>query len=176
MPRRARRLEASDYYHVLNRASVRRRLFYTPGDYQAFLNLLAETVERFELPLLAYCVMWNHWHLVVRPQNTAHLGRALHWLTTLHAMRWSHAHPRRGPGPVYQGRYKSFPVPENANLVRACRYVERNAVTARLVGRAEEWRWCSAAQRCENRERPALVPFAFLTHASWLDYVNGPRG
>lgn len=175
MPRRARSLQDGDYYHVLNRGSVRARLFYDPSDYEAFLRLLGETVRRFELPLLSYCIMPNHWHLVVRPATHSQLSRSLHWLTCTHAVRWCRVHERKGPGPVYQGRFKSIPVEAGRPLMRVCRYVERNAHAANLTERAEEWHWSSANQRLANRQSPALVAMEFLIANDWLGTLNTPR-
>ena len=173
MPRRPRALGTSDYYHVINRGSVRARLFYTPGDYDAFVALLCQAIERHDLALLAYCVMPSHWHLVVRPVSLDQLSRSLHWLTCTHAMRWCRAHTRRGPGPLYQGRFKSIPVEDDDHLVRLCRYVERNALKAKLVARAEQWQWSSANQRLQKQPTPRLLSPQFLTNQEgWLETLN----
>ena len=172
MPRRARAVQPEEYYHVMNRGSLRARLFYTAGDYRAFVRLLSDTVDRFELPLLSYCVMSNHWHLIVRPAHATHLSKSLHWLTSTHAHRWCHAHERNGPGPLYQGRFKAIQVQPGMHLLRACRYVERNALKARLVDHAEDWRWCSANQRVRNGIAPRLLPLPFLSPAAWMRCLN----
>lgn len=172
MPRRARVVQPEEYYHVLNRGSLRARLFYTARDYRAFVRLLADTVERFRLPLLSYCVMPNHWHLIVRPDHAQHLSKSMHWLTCTHAHRWCHAHERTGPGPLYQGRFKAIQVQQDMHLLRACRYVERNALKARLVERAEDWQWGSANQRVRNGPTPHLLPLPFLSPDSWIRCLN----
>ena len=174
MPRRPRRLQLSDYYHVINRGSVRARIFYTDEDYQIFVRLLAKAVERFELPLLSYCVMPNHWHLVAKPTDHVQLSKSMHWLTCTHAMRWCRAHERAGPGPVYQGRFKSIPVQPGMHLLRACRYVERNGFRGKLAPTAQEWPWSSAAQRCQNRNVPVLQALQYVTPADWLVLLNEP--
>ena len=74
MPRTARAIEAGMIYHVLNRGNGRMRLFHKPGDYEAFEQVLAEGLERYPVELFTYCVMPNHWHLVVRPQDGRGLG------------------------------------------------------------------------------------------------------
>jgi putative transposase len=172
MPRRARIVLPQQYYHVMNRGSLRARLFYSARDYRAFVGLLADAVDKFGLPLLSYCVMPNHWHLIVRPEHAQHLSKSMHWLTCTHAHRWCHAHERTGPGPLYQGRFKAIQVQPDIHLVRACRYVERNALKAEFVGRAEDWRWCSAYQRVKNRTTPRLLPLEFLAPESWLRCLN----
>lgn len=172
MPRRARVVLPHEYYHVVNRGSLRARLFYTARDYRTFIRVLADTVDAFQLPLLSYCVMPNHWHLVLRPEHAQHLSKSMHWLTCTHAHRWCHAHERSGPGPLYQGRYKAIHVQPDFHLLRACRYVERNALKAKFVARAEDWRWCSANQRVRTCDAPRLQPLTFLSPEEWLQCLN----
>lgn len=175
MPRRPRSIQRADSYHIVNRGSVRARLFHHAGDYNAFLELLGETVERFGLPLVAYCLMPNHWHLVMASVSHSQISRSLHWLTCTHAIRWARAHQRKGPGPVYQGRFKSIPVQSGLPLAEVCRYVERNAFAASLADRAEHWQWCSANQRVQNRPTPVLKEVAFLAAPDWNESLNLPR-
>lgn len=172
MPRRARVVQPNEYYHVVNRGSLRARLFYSARDYRSFIRVLADTVDRFQLPLLSYCVMPNHWHLVLRPENAEHLSKSMHWLTCTHAHRWCHTHERSGPGPLYQGRYKAIHVQPDVHLMRACRYVERNALKAKFVARAEDWCWGSANQRVRTCHTPKLLPLPFLPMESWLGCLN----
>ena len=92
-------------YHVLNRANARMTIFGDDEDYEAFERVLAEAVERTETRLLAYCLMPNHWHLVVWPRKDGELSRFVGWLTLTHTQRW-HAHRQfdrvgpRVPGPL----------------------------------------------------------------------------
>src|SRR6267143_2529312 len=88
-PRRA--AEGGYVYHVLNRANARRTIFRDDGDYEAFEAVLLEAVERTATRLLAYCVMPNHWHLVVWPERDGDLSRFMNWLTLTHTQRW-HTH------------------------------------------------------------------------------------
>jgi putative transposase len=132
-------------YHVVNRANSRRRLFYTDKDYLAFLQVLLEAHRRFPgVQILALCVMPNHWHLVLLPGEDGELSRFMRWLTQTHTQRWRHAKHTVGYGALYQGRYKSFVVQADDHFLILCRYVERNALRAKLVTRAEAWRWGSA--------------------------------
>jgi putative transposase len=112
---RAKRTTPGGYvYHVLNRANGRATLFRQDRDYAAFLRVLAEAQHECPLRLLAFCLMPNHWHLVVWPQGDDELSRFLHWLTLTHSQRWlAHDHCV-GSGHVYQGRFKSFPVSSDA--------------------------------------------------------------
>jgi len=140
-------------YHVLNRANARMQTFHKPADYEAFEGVLAEAVERVQMRVLSYCVMPNHWHLVLWPHGDGELSQFVGWLTLTHTQRW-HAHRHNaGTGHVYQGRFKSFIVESDEHLLTVCRYVEANASRARLIDRAEDWEWGSAWRRRFVRSR-----------------------
>ncbi len=122
-------------YHVLNRANARATLFRKDADYAAFLRVLVETQQRAPLRLLSYCLMPNHWHLVVWPQEDHQVSPFLHWLTLTHTQRWLAHYHCVGSGHLYQARFKSFPVECDDHLLILCRYVARNALRAGLVQR-----------------------------------------
>src|SRR5690349_16171191 len=100
---------------------------------------------------LAYCVMPNHWHLVLWPRRDEDLSRFMAWVTLTHTQRWHAYRQSAGNGHVYQGRFKSFPVQADEHFLTVCRYVERNALRAKLVDRAEGWRWSSVGRREQGR-------------------------
>lgn len=120
-------------------------MFRTEGDFDAFERVLGEAVERAacSVELMAYCVMGNHWHLVLRTQADKAMGEFMRWLTTTHAGRYRVAHKQSGIGHLYQDRYKSFLVEDDRHFLTVCRYIERNPMRAGLVARAEDWRWSS---------------------------------
>jgi len=189
MPRTARVDVADHCYHVLNRANARYRMFGTEADFEAFERVLAEAVVRAvgAVSLYAYCVLGNHWHLVIRTHASGAMGAFMKWLTTTHASRYRVAHRQVGMGALYQGRYKSFLVQEASHFLTVCRYVERNAARASLVERAEDWRW-SSLWRWRNGDAEAksilwpwpLVasgidePARFNRPRHWLRTVNTP--
>ena len=143
MPRRPRIDTGGLVYHVLNRRVGRQTLFEHNRDYVQFERVLEEAVVRSGIRLTAYCLMPNHWHLLLWPHADGQLSETLRWLTVTHTQRWHAAHGTAGTGPLYQGRFKSFPVQTNGHFLTVARYVERNALRARLVRRAENWRWGS---------------------------------
>ena len=162
-------------YHVLSRANGRESLFDTDGDYTAFERVLVEACDRSAMRLLVYCVMPNHWHLVIWPRQAGDLSRFMGWLTRTHTQRW-HAHHRTvGHGHVYQGRFKSFVVEQSDALLTVCRYVERNALRAGLVERAEQWRWGSAWRRVGRTSPVPLSAWPVDQPAKWLAWVNTPQ-
>jgi putative transposase len=111
--RRTRCSDGGYVYHVLNRAVGRATLFQKPGDYAAFEKILRGAWERFGMRLLNYVVMPNHWHLVVWPEQDGSLSQYLQWLTVTHVRRWHAHYHSAGTGPIYQGRFKSFPIQED---------------------------------------------------------------
>lgn len=175
MPRRARTLQSESYFHVINRSSRKSPLFERSKDYREFLRILREGLQRHPVPLLAYCVMSNHWHLVVGPVGTGVLSTLLHWVTTTHAVRFHAKRNTSGQGPVYQGRFKSHVIESAGTLLRAIRYVERNALAANLVRRAEDWPWGSLADRQRSVCALPLKGAAFLSSRSWIDLVNASQ-
>lgn len=174
MGRALRTVAGGFAYHVLNRGNARMQVFDKPGDYEAFEHILAEAVGRVKMRLLAYCVMPNHWHLVLWPREDGDLSTFVGWLTLTHTQRW-HAHRHsEGSGHVYQGRFKSFLVESEEYLWTVCRYVERNALRAGLCKRAEDWQWSSLWRRefgdAESRE--VLSPWPIDLPKNWVGRVN----
>jgi putative transposase len=157
---------------VLNRAVGRATIFDKSTDFQAFEKVLREAWERTHMRLLAYVLLPNHWHLVLWPHEDGLLSTYAQWLTVTHVRRWHAHHHTQGTGPVYQGRFKSFPVQEDDHFFTLCRYVERNPRRANLVRRAEQWRWSSLWHRCQATAVPWLSDWPLAVPESWLEYVN----
>src|ERR1700761_6128475 len=143
MPRPPRAAEGGLIYHALNRAGGRSVIFDTDEDYEAFERAAAQAVIRYDMRLLAYCLMPDHFHLLLWPREDGDLSQFMRWLTMTHTQRWHAHHGTAGTGHLYQGRFKSFPVQSDDHLLTVCRYVEQNAMLAGLVERAEDWRWSS---------------------------------
>ncbi len=143
MPRTARACEAGFTYHVhvLNRGNARSEVFHKPADYAAFLQVICEATIRVPMPMLAYCLIPNHFHLVVRPHGDRDPSRWMHWLLTTHVRRYLKYYSHTGH--VWQGRFKAFAAQDDDHLITVVRYVERNPVRAGLVTRAEDWPWSS---------------------------------
>jgi putative transposase len=116
-------------FHVVNRAISGLQIFDQADDYLAFELVMAEACCRIPMRVLAYCLMPNHWHLVLWPLLDGDLGKYMHWLTLTHVRRWRQYRETVGRGHVYQGTYKSFPIENDRPLLIVCRYVERNAQT-----------------------------------------------
>jgi len=147
------------------------RLFLKDGDFEAFERILAQTLETRPMRILAYCLLSNHWHLVLWPEHDGDLAGFMQKLTITHARNWQVNRRRVGYGHLYQGRYKSFPIENDEHFYQVVRYVERNALRAKMVRRAENWRFCSLWRRV-NGETDLLSDWPLPRPRSWLQYVN----
>ncbi len=145
-------------YHVLNRGKGRRRLFSKEADYAVFLEVLAEGIERFDVDLLAYCVLPDHWHLLLRPRTDQGLSKLMAWVTVTHARRHHQHHPSPGSGHIYRGRFKSFPVQADGHFLTVARYVHANPVRAGLAGRGRDWPWSDLTAAGRRRLTTAAWP------------------
>jgi putative transposase len=117
-------------------------LFREGEDYAAFLRLMVDAKSRADVELFGFCLMSNHWHLVLRPRSGGDMAGYLSWLTNTHVKRYRSKY-RRSSGHLYRGRYKSFPVQEDGHLLMLMRYVEANPLRVKRVDRAQDWEWSS---------------------------------
>ena len=118
------------------------KIIRKPGDYAAFAQLMIDAKERANVELFGFCLMPNHWHLVLRPRSDRDLATFMSWLTNTHVKRYR-SHYKQTSGHLYQGRYKSFPVEADEYFLTLLRYVEANPLRAKLVTRAQAWKWSS---------------------------------
>jgi putative transposase len=177
MPRTLRADVGDIVYHVLNRSTARLKIFTKDKDYQAFETTLEEAKEKYPMRILAYCIMPNHWHLVLYPEFDGQLVPFMRWLTMTHTHRWHAAHKTIGSGHLYQGRYKSFPVETDEHFLQLIRYVERNAKRARLVNKAEDWQWSSIHRRQfgKDQQKKLLTSWPVKADNDYLAWLNSPQ-
>ena len=171
-----RRIALGNYvYHVLNRSARRGPLFVDFDDYHQFEMLLLQATERTRMRILAYCLMPNHWHLLLWPFGTGDLTAFVKWLTITHTARWTRKHQCVGGGAVYQSRFKSIAIENGRHLYWVWRYVERNALRANLVARAEEWRWSSLWHRSHQSYDRITTTGPMPLPENWMHLVNLPQ-
>ncbi len=165
-------------YHVMNRANGKLMIFKKPADFVAFEEILAQGQERFGMRICGYCIMGNHWHLLLWPENDGDLSAFMKWITVTHTNRYHAAHGTTGIGHIYKGRYKSFPVQGNVSYLKVLRYIEANPVRAELVKQAGDWQWSSYLQNIGKAgpdkqlgicKGPKPIP------ANWAEYVMSKR-
>jgi len=172
MPRPPRADFAGGIYHALNRGNSRHDIFHKETDYEAFEQTVAEGLEKYPVDLYSYEWMPNHWHMMLSPREDGAMSRLLYWITMTHTQRY-HAHYQSvGEGHVYQGRYKSFPVQDDDHFLVVGRYIERNALTAGLVARAEEWPWGSLWNWCGGNSPIRLASWPVPRLPNWISRVN----
>jgi putative transposase len=179
MARKPRYAPGGIAYHVMNRTWGKIKLFDDDGDYDAFDRVLVEAAKRDpSVRLCAYCLMPNHFHLVLWPKSDGTLSRFMQWLTMTHAQRW-HAHRHTGGrGHLYQSRFKSFPIQQDDHFLSVCRYVERNPLRARKVERAQDWRWSSLWARAAGPKAAMnglLADWPVERPRDWTARVNRPQ-
>ena len=145
---RPKRIVLGGYvYHTLNRANGRLRIFRKEDDFLAFEQIMAEGAERFSMRICGYCIMGNHWHLLLWPREDGDLSEFMRWMSLTHTQRYHASHGTVGIGHLYQGRFKSFPVQDDSHYLTVLRYIETNPVRAGLVADAGDWPWSSLAVR-----------------------------
>jgi putative transposase len=164
-------------FHCLNRGNEKRELFADRGDYAAFERVMEAALAAEPVRLLAYCLMPNHWHLLLWPTADGQLGRFMGRLTTTHVRRWQAHRHCEGTGHLYQGSFKSFPVQDDRHFLLVARYVERNALRAGLADRAERWQWGSLWRRESGspQERGILAEWPLTRPKDWIRWVNQPQ-
>lgn len=171
MPRTARASKGGHVYHVINRGNGRQTVFHKPDDYAAFVNLMVEANQRIAMRLCGYCLLGNHFHLILWPRKDGDLSRWMQWLLTAHVRRY-HRH-YGGSGHVWQGRFKAFPIQEDEHYWTVLRYVERNPLRANLVPRSQDWEWSSLKPSARSGPAGLLSDGPLPKRIGWTNYVNG---
>ena len=141
MPRPLRPIDDGLIYHVINRGNNGQKVFRKQADFQAFLASLVELKERKPFKLYGYCLLDNHFHLLLRPTDEATISRIMQSLLISHTQRYHRSH--RSGGHVWQGRFKSPVIQNDVHLLTVLRYIEANPLRAKLVRRADKYPWSS---------------------------------
>lgn len=131
------------FYHVFTRGNNRELIFHESADYERFLNNLDRYQTKYGYRLYAYCLLPNHFHLLLRP-GKVDLSKIMQTLMTAYSMYVNKKYDRVGH--VFQGRFKSIIVEEDQYLLGVLRYIHLNPVLATLVGRVEDYPWSSYAK------------------------------
>jgi len=151
MPRPLRIEYENACYHVMNRGRGRQDIFHDEEYYEAFLLTLGEAHERFGIQILCYCLMSNHYHLLVKTPE-ANLGRAMRHINGLYTQR--HNRLKRTDGTLFRGRYKAISVEDDSYQLQLSRYIHRNPVEARIVEQLENYPWSSYPYYIKKKKVP----------------------
>jgi REP element-mobilizing transposase RayT len=131
MPRIPRGESSEGIYHIINRGNMRMQVFNDAEDYEYFLSLLEQGAKKESVSVHAYCLMPNHFHLLLSPKQEGSLSRMMQWVMTSH-VRYYHR-KNKTSGHVWQGRYKSFIVQQDDYYAVVMKYVEASALRTKLV-------------------------------------------
>jgi putative transposase len=172
MPRIPRGTFDNSVCHVINRGNGGQVVFHKDKDYEAFVGIMEEAKVHYSVRIFAYCLMPNHFHMVLMPEEAEHLSKMMQWLMTSHVRRY-HRHYGTS-GHIWQGRYKSFLIQTDSHLLTVLRYVESNPLRAGLVTSARDWRWSSYLESTNNKPRLLIDEIPIELPKNWDKYVDGP--
>ena len=175
MPRPPRICPDGVPQHIVNRGNLRAPIFRESADYLGFLAALTDAVDRTTVRLLAFCLMPNHWHLVVWPVDGSQISAYMQVVMNAHIRDLQRRHGTAGTGHIYQGRYKNSAIVTDRYFLNVCRYVEANPMCAGLVRRAEDWEWSSLVRSGPLDDLNILSPWPVARPVNWRDAVNRPQ-
>lgn len=172
MARQARIVIPNTAHHITQRGNRGEHIFFEKNDYQTYLNILTEQFERFNISLLSYCLLPNQVHLIVLPEESEMMARAI---GETHRRYTCFINERKKwRGHLFQDRFFSYPMDEQ-NSLRAARFVETLPVTAGIAPKPENYLWSSAKSRIKVVTNSILKPFrSFHSIHNWSDYLARP--
>lgn len=153
------RIEIAGYYHVINRGVEQRVVFYDKEDFEYFIELLVKGCEKFNIVLHNYCLMSNHYHLLIEIKEE-NLSKFMRYLNSIYAIYFNKKYKRNGH--LWQGRYKSWYVVNEAYFYILMRYIEQNPLKAKMVDKIENYPYSSSY----HFFKPEILP-TFLKN-SWI--------
>ena len=156
MPRPLRIEYEHAYYHVMNRGRGRKTIFHNKDYYLAFLQTLEEAVQRFGMVLHAYCLMGNHYHLLLETPKS-NLSRIMRHINGVYTQRYNRL--KRTDGPLFRGRYKAIVVDADAYLLQLSRYIHCNPIETKtpLVKKLEQYTWSSYSAYIGKTKAPGWL-------------------
>lgn len=145
--------------HAMNRRVDRKTLFFSDDDYWDFRSLLSIALDKYELDILEWVIMPNHWHLLLNPEKENQVPDFMQWLTSVHAKSVREKTDTVGNGAVYQSRYRAFLGKPGRHLDYLRNYLAMNPVKAGLVDKSTDWKWGSA-KRALNKGMVSNIPLS----------------
>ena len=167
MPRPLRIEYNGAWYHVMNRGTNHQSIFYSENHKNMFCLLLNEIAERFYVETHAYCLMDNHYHIILHTP-LGNLGKAMRHLDGVYTQRFNRIEKRDGP--LFRGRYKAILVENNSYLLQLSRYIHLNPVTAKLCHSPKDFFWSSYHAYAGIKDREKWLHTDFI-----LNYMNGNK-
>ena len=176
MPRTARLIDVKRPYHICQRGNSRQRIFCDDDDREYFLEIVKESSSKYEMKVLAYCLMENHVHLVVIPEKEKSLARSFRNINGIYSNYFNRKYDKSGH--LWSERYYSK-VLDSRHLAIAVRYVERNPVRAGLVENAADWKWSTAEFHVNAKKSKITLDDFFkyteITPRQWKEFIARPE-
>lgn len=172
MPRIKRCIIGGYPYHIINRGNGKQEVFHKDQDFSVFIKFMKEAKRRYLVNIFAYCLMPNHFHLVLMPDLPHYLSEWMHWLTTIHSLHYHNYFQTCGH--IWQGRFRSFIIQNDEHLLTVLRYVEGNPVRAALVPSALDWGWSSHRERIGIESESLLDNLPLELPDQWTQYIDEP--
>jgi REP element-mobilizing transposase RayT len=169
------RLQAENcLYHITSRGDDRKPIFKSERDYEKFLEYIKTVKEKFKIYLYSYCLMSNHYHLLIETTQ-ANISRAMHYLNTSYTVYYNVK--RKKHGHIFQGRYKSIVVDADSYLQKLTRYIHLNPVRAKIVQSPEKYRWSSYNEfigqtKQQLIDKPQLQRYVKLSTGKYKKFVK----
>lgn len=171
MPRKERYQEPG-HYHIINRGVERRNIYLEPEDYEFFLDLLLKLSKDYEIIIHAFCLMTNHYHLLIETKQT-NLSKALQFINDKYSKYFNKKYTRSGH--LWQGRYKSYPLFDDAHFWIVAKYIERNPIKAGIVKQVELYKYQSFFQWKYKHNYFSLLDNSMIfdmTYDEYADYIS----
>jgi putative transposase len=157
-------------YHAVNRGNDRKIIYHDSRDYMSFTALMMEGAQRFPVRIFGYCLMPNHFHLLLEPCEENALSDFMEWVTGRYACGLRRRTETVGHGHVFQRRFWSAPVNGENGFLMVLRYIERNPVRGNLVPVADLWPWSSYVGRAARHKGLCALPCELPT--TWAEMVH----
>ena len=141
MPRRKIKFEKGRHYHITNRGLAKKNIFLEDDDYKWFLDKMFHFRRKYDIEIIGYCLMPNHFHLVIRPNKNAGGIKFMKALQASHSVRFNSKWNRKGQ--LFEGRYHLEPIKDQRHLINTIKYIINNPVKAGLVKKPEDWPYLS---------------------------------
>ena len=147
------------FYHITARGNERRAIFSSDRDRKKLLSLFSEAALRYRLSIHTYCLMENHYHLLLETAG-ANLSQAMHFINGGYTSYYNRTHHRSGH--LFQGRYRAILVDKDSYAMILSRYIHLNPVRAGLSSRPQDYRWSSYSAYLHPKERPSWLETSFI--------------
>lgn len=152
MPYRINGFNRGQYYHIYNRGASRGPLFFNPGNYEYCVRLVERYYGRYGACIIAYCLMPNHYHFLLRQETDQPLSRFINLMFNAYVQALNRQQARNGT--LFEGRFHSIWVDREEYLIQLCRYIHLNPVKAKLSARPEDWRYSNYLEWIGRRSGP----------------------